>query len=80
MGPLLLEGWNIAPINGIALITGFYLTLVVTLAGIIILFAFARQLGPKVSRALIGVSSLALISFGIYQLWVGTGYYLNGLN
>jgi len=75
MGPLLLEGWQIAPINGISLIAGFYMTMIFTLAGIITLFSFARRLGPAVSKVLIGLSSLALLGFGIYQLWIGTNYY-----
>jgi threonine/homoserine/homoserine lactone efflux protein len=71
MGPLFLEGWEIAPINGIALIFGFYITMIITLAGIIILFAFAQKLGPKVSKILLGVSAIVLFAFGIYQLWLG---------
>jgi threonine/homoserine/homoserine lactone efflux protein len=75
MGPLFLEGWRIAPVNGIALIIGFYLTMIITLVGIIILFAFARKLGPNVCKILLGFSSLALFAFGIYQLWLGINYY-----
>ncbi|MCD4744582.1 MAG: LysE family transporter [Desulfobacteraceae bacterium] len=71
MGPVFLEGWAIAPINGIALLIGFYLTIVLTLAGTIILFGFARKLGPKVSKILIGFSAIVLFIFGIYQLWRG---------
>ena len=71
MGPLFLDGWRIAPINGIALIIGFYITIIITLVGIIILFAFARKLGPQVSKILVGVSSIVLFAFGIYQLWLG---------
>ena len=71
MGPLFLEGWRLAPTNGIALIAGFYLTMVLTLVGIIILFGFARKFGPKVSKILIGLSSIVLFAFGIYQLWFG---------
>lgn len=71
MGPLFLEGWRIAPINGIALIAGFYLTIVLTLAAIILLFAFARKLGPKVSKILLGLSAIGLFVFGLYQLWIG---------
>jgi len=76
MGPLFLEGWRVAPINGISLIVGFYLTMIITLVGIIILFAFARKLGPKVSKVLIGLSALALFAFGIYQLLVGIIHYI----
>jgi len=78
MGPLLLEGWRIAPINGFALIIGFYLTMVITLAGTIFLFSFARKLGPKVSKILLGLSSIVLFVFGIYQLWLGLIYYVQG--
>ena len=76
MGPLFLEGWRIAPVNGIALIIGFYLTMIMTLIGIIITFAFARKLGPNVSKILLGFSSLALFAFVIYQLWLGINYFI----
>ena len=75
MGPRFLEGWKQAPINAIALITGFYLTLILTLAGIIILFGVARKMGPKVSKVLLGFSSIVLFVFGIYQLLAGMDYY-----
>ena len=76
MGPLFLEGWRIEPSYGIALIIGFYLTMILTLAGIIILFGFARKLGPKVSKILLGISAIILFGFGIYQLWLGIMYYV----
>lgn len=78
MGPLFLEGWRLAPINGIAMIIGFYLTMILTLAGIIILFGFARKFGPKVSKLLIGLSSIVLFVFGIYQLWLGINNFVQG--
>jgi hypothetical protein len=28
-------------------------------------------LGPKINRALLGISAIALFSFGLYQLWLG---------
>ena len=71
MGPLLIEGWREAPANGLALIIGFYVTLTLCTAGIIILFAAARNLGPKVSKISIGISTLALAGFGIYQIFMG---------
>lgn len=71
MGPLFLRGWRIAPINGIALIAGFYIMMILTLAGIIILFGFARKMGPKVSKVLLGLSAIVLFAFGVYQLWQG---------
>ena len=71
MGPLLLKGWREAPAHGVALVAGFYGTMAVSLAGIIVLFAAARELGPRVGRGLVGVSAVALAVFGVYQLWVG---------
>ena len=71
LGPIFLEGWKLAPVNGIAMIIGFYATMVLTLAAIIFLFGFARRMGPKVSKILIGLSSIVLFAFGIYQLYLG---------
>ena len=76
LGPIFIEGWKLAPINGIAMIIGFYVTMILTLAGIIILFGFARKMGPKVSKILLGLSSIVLFAFGIYQLWLGINYFV----
>ncbi len=73
MGPLLLKGWRESPANGIVLLTGFYTTLILVTLGIMLLFAAARNLGARVSRALVGVSAIALTCFGLYELWLGTG-------
>jgi threonine/homoserine/homoserine lactone efflux protein len=70
-GPILLTGWRETPANGIGLLVGFYAAMVTCLAGIILLFGTARQLGPKVNRALLGTSALGLACFGLYQLWLG---------
>lgn len=70
-GPLLVSGWQEAPPTGCAFLGGFYGAMIVTLGGIILLFGAARQLGPRVNRALLGVSSAALAAFGVYQLWLG---------
>jgi threonine/homoserine/homoserine lactone efflux protein len=71
MGPLLLKGWQETPVNGITLLVGFYATLVVCLVGTIMIFSTARNLGPRVSRVLIGISAIALAFFGFYELWSG---------
>lgn len=73
LGPLLLKGWREAPANGVALLAAFYGTMVLSLAGTIVLFAAARNMGPRVTRALIGLSSVALACFGCYLLWSGVG-------
>lgn len=68
-GPLLLQGWRTSPVHGIGFLAGFYATLVATLVAIIAIFGRARRLGPRVQRALIGVSALALAGFGVYQFY-----------
>jgi threonine/homoserine/homoserine lactone efflux protein len=71
MGPLLLNAWRETPVDGIILLVAFYATLVISLVGTIILFSTARNLGPRVSRVLIGISAIALACFGVYELWSG---------
>ena len=78
LGPLLVEGWRKAPINGIVLVVAFYTTLVVSLSGIIFLFSSAHKLGPKVTRIAARISVFGLIAFGLYELWLGAGYFIKG--
>jgi threonine/homoserine/homoserine lactone efflux protein len=73
LGPLLLKAWRETPAHGVALLAAFYGTMVLSLAGTIVLFAAARNLGPRVNRVLIGLSSVALACFGCYLLWSGIG-------
>lgn len=70
-GPALLRGWQLAPANGLGFLFGFYFAMVGGLALLIVLFDRARQLGPQVSRILLGISALALTGFGVYQLIEG---------
>src|SRR5829696_4380671 len=70
-GPILLAGWHETPLYGIGFLSGFYLTMIFSLAAIIFLFGTARQLGPQVNRALLGASAIALFCFGLVQLWLG---------
>jgi len=70
-GPILIAGWRETPANGLAFLGGFYTLLVGGLLGILALFSAARSLGNQVSRALLGVSALALAGFGLVQLWRG---------
>ncbi len=69
LGPLLLKGWREAPSHGLALVAAFYTTIIVSTAAIIVLFGTARKLGPRVSRALVGISAAALACFGAYLLF-----------
>jgi threonine/homoserine/homoserine lactone efflux protein len=70
MGPLFLKGYKETPMNGVALIISFYATLIAGIAGIIMLFAFARNFGPKVVKIMLGISAFGLACFGFYQLWL----------
>lgn len=68
-GPILVRGWQAAPAFGVAFLLGFYGMMVGALVGIILLFGLARPFGPQVSRALLGISVLALAVFGLLQLY-----------
>ena len=52
---------------------GIYVMLIGGFMGLIFLFSAAgRNWDPKVNRALIGFSAIALALFGVYQVWQGT--------
>lgn len=68
-GPVLLQGWRIGPTHGIGFLLGFYVIIVATNVAVIVIFSSARQLGPRVNRALIGISAVALAGFGGYQFY-----------
>jgi threonine/homoserine/homoserine lactone efflux protein len=70
-GPILLAGWRKTPVYGLGFIVGFYVTMILSLVTIILVFSTARQLGPKINRILLGISAIALFFFGLYQLWLG---------
>jgi threonine/homoserine/homoserine lactone efflux protein len=70
-GPILIEAWRTEPLLGISFLVGIYVMLIGGFIGLIFLFSAAGQLGPKVNRALIGVSAVALAVFGVYQIWQG---------
>ncbi|EKD32182.1 MAG: lysine exporter protein (LysE/YggA) [uncultured bacterium] len=68
MGPLLLKGWSEDPVNGIILLISFYSSMAIYSVGIVMLFAAARNFGPKVIRISLGISVIAFAAFGFYQL------------
>jgi threonine/homoserine/homoserine lactone efflux protein len=70
-GPIVLNGWRESPINGIALMVGFYITIISVMMAMIFLSSAAGTLGSKVRRNLIGLSAIALAGLGFYQLWMG---------
>jgi threonine/homoserine/homoserine lactone efflux protein len=70
-GPILLMGWRETPAHGIGMLVGFYLTLIVGLGGIILLFDTAGRVGQKMHRVLLLASVLGLVCFGVYQVGIG---------
>jgi threonine/homoserine/homoserine lactone efflux protein len=68
LGPLFLTGWRESPAGGIALLSGFYGTMVLTSIVIMGLFSLARPLGERVNRVLLGLSGVGLAGLGLYQL------------
>lgn len=70
-GPIVIEGWRRAPGFGLAFLFGFYGLMISALVGMITMFAAAKSIDTRVSKALIAVSSAAILLFGLYQLWTG---------
>lgn len=70
-GPILIAGWRESPAYGLVFMLAFYAVLIGGLLAILALFSAARNLGNQVSRALLGISVLALAVFGLFQLWRG---------
>lgn len=71
LGPIFIEAWRITPPWGLSFIIGFYTTMILVYIGFIILFGTARLLHPIANRTLSGISALALLGFGVYQIWSG---------
>lgn len=70
-GPILLASWRQTPAHGLGFMLGFYLAMILSFSIFVVVFGSTRQLGPKVNRALLGTSAIALFCFGLYQLWLG---------
>lgn len=70
-GPIALSGWRSSPGLGVIFFVGFYGTFVCALAALIILFASAGRVNPRLTRILGGVAGLALAAFGLYQVVTG---------
>jgi threonine/homoserine/homoserine lactone efflux protein len=71
LGPTLLAGWRRDPAFGIALMLGFYLTMIVVMIGMILIIGAAGTLIPRVRRHMIGFSFILLVGLGLYQLRLG---------
>jgi threonine/homoserine/homoserine lactone efflux protein len=70
-GPILIAGWRLNPLNSVAMLVGFYFLLIGSMAAIVVLIGTTGKLGPKFNRALLGISALALLGLGLYQISLG---------
>lgn len=69
--PIILTGWRESPGFGIGFIAGFFGTFVCSLASLIILFSTAGRVHNMVTRILMGLTAVALLIFGLYQVSIG---------
>jgi len=72
-GPILLTGWRETPLTGVVFLLGFYSTLILMLILIIVVFGVFQNMGMRFRRTLVGISAIALLGFGLYQVWLGIG-------
>lgn len=70
-GPILIDAWQQSPGHAVAFLLGFYGALVGGCMLLITLFAAAGKLDPRVSRGLALFSAVALLAFGLFQLFTG---------
>jgi threonine/homoserine/homoserine lactone efflux protein len=71
IGPILLNGWRETPWHGLGFLVSFYFTLIMITVALVMIFGTAARMGPHVNRILLGISTMALLFFGFYQLWRG---------
>lgn len=71
LGPIVLRAWAQSPAFGTGFFVAFYTMLIGGLIALVALFAAARHFGPRVTHWLNGLSALALLAFGAYQIWQG---------
>jgi threonine/homoserine/homoserine lactone efflux protein len=70
-GPIFIIGWRQGPAIGFSFVVGFYLALIGGFAAFVALFALTRRLDGRIQRVLSIVSALALLFFGLLQIWRG---------
>lgn len=69
LGPLALQAWSESPARVAALVGGFYVVMVATLAAFIFMVGTTTFLGARARRALLLVSAAALAAIALYSLW-----------
>ncbi len=72
-GPMLIQLWRVSPGRGMAFVAVFYGTLVALLVVQLLLFSYARRLGPKIARGGTWLGIVLLLGFAILLLLFGAG-------
>lgn len=70
-GALILNQWQQSGGMAIGFLAGFYTGFMLLLLGLMIMVTTAQHAIPSVSRVLRCGAALALLWFGLYQLWIG---------
>lgn len=70
-GPLLIRGLRESVWIGIAFLVAFYGTFVVLLIGWVLIFDRLRQLDPRIVRAILLLTVVILVVFGLSLIWQG---------
>ena len=70
-GPILMMAWREAALNGLLFLLGFYAAMISIIAVIMIAAASAGRIDARINQALLGITAIALVLFGLFQLWQG---------
>ena len=70
-GPILLSGWRESMGLGVSFVIGFYGTFIISLSALIITFATAGKINPKINWLFSALAGAALLLFGLYQTMKG---------
>jgi threonine/homoserine/homoserine lactone efflux protein len=74
--PIVLDGWQISPMHGLAFIIGMYAVFIPALITLILLFGQTGRL-PAKARQWMGYGlALLLALLGLYQIWVGVSAFI----
>ncbi len=73
MGPLTIQLWRVSPGHGLAALGAFYSMLVGLLTVQLLVFSYARRLGPKFARAGTWLGIVLLIGFAVLLILFGVG-------
>lgn len=80
LGPLAIAGWRQSPACGISLVLGFYITMILVMMTMVLLFSAARSFGQRAQHSILGIAAIVLACMGIYQIWLGSPLLRAGLS